>query len=120
MHGPVLYHTPSHLPTHEQMANGAGSADDQTTPSSVEMQVRIKGTRAALVGWEPDILGLSMRWPSCQMKCSLDSQSDEWGHRDRGSEILWWGPYVGRHSGICCWWSAGGAGTVAYCALYVR
>lgn len=28
MHGPVLHHIPSHLPTHEQTANGSGSADD--------------------------------------------------------------------------------------------
>lgn len=37
--------------------------DLQMTPSSIEMRVRIKGTRAALAGWEPDILGLSIRWP---------------------------------------------------------
>lgn len=84
--------------------------DLHMTPSSIEMRVRIKGARAALAGWEPDILGLSIRWLFCQMMGWLDSQSNEWDHRDRDSQIRWWGLCVGRGSDIffCCWWSAGG------------
>lgn len=78
MHGTVLHHTPSHLPTHEQMANGSGSADDPLARLRW-MRVRIKGARAALAGWEPDILGLSMRWPFCQMMSRPDPQSSELG-----------------------------------------
>lgn len=74
--------------------------DLHMTPSSIEMRVRIKGARAALAGWEPDILGLSIPWPFCQMMSSLDSQSNEWDHRGRGSQICWWGLCVGRVSDI--------------------
>lgn len=62
--------------------------------------MRIKGTRAALAGWEPDILGLSIPWPFCQMMGRLDSQSNEWDHRGRDSQIRWWGLCAGRVSDI--------------------
>lgn len=65
--------------------------------------MRIKGARAALAGWEPDILGLSMRWPFCQMMSRPDPQSSELGHRNRSnrnSQILWWGMCAGTESDI--------------------
>lgn len=81
--------------------------------------MRIKGARAALAGWEPDILGLSMRWPFCQMMSRPDPQSSELGpqeQKQRSSQILWWGMCVWavNLTFSCCWWSAEGNEAVAH------
>lgn len=87
--------------------------DLQMTPSSIEMRVRIKGARAALAGWEPDILGLSIRWLFCQMTGWLDSQRATNGTteaetvRSVGGDCVW-AEVLTIFFPFRCRWSAGG------------
>lgn len=51
---------------------------------------RARRARAALAGWEPDILGLSpCGGPFCQMMSRLDSQSHEWDLGSGGTSFGW-------------------------------
>lgn len=86
--------------------------DLQMTPSLIENAIADQGSQGCMAGWEPDILGLSMRWPFRQMMSRLDSQSNERDHinssreavRSFGGECVW----AGNLTNFGCWWSAGG------------